>query len=197
MSTRFQSAIAAIDAANARDPRTISVDGISRAQELVYSERMSECLERLYPEASELLRLAARAQHIRRWEIARSDFALGRDGYNAWRKVCRDHHAKLTTEILLAAGYSEDEAAQVAGFIRKEHMKRDPQSQALENVVGVVFVEHYLDDFLAKHADYDEAKVIAIIAKTLRKMSADGHAAILELPLSPAVRALVNKVADA
>lgn len=194
MSTRFQSAIAAIDAANAGDPRKLPVDGVDRPYELVYSERMSQCLEQLYPDASELLHLAARAQHIRRWEITRSAYPLGREGYNAWRKKCREHHAKLTTDILLQAGYSDDEAERVASFIRKERMKSDPDSQALENVVGVVFVEYYLDDFLLKHANYEEAKMTGILAKTLRKMSADGHAAIIALPLSPDVRALIGKV---
>lgn len=193
MTSRFQLVVAAIEAANAVDPRTIEVDGRTRAFEIVYAERMSECMDRIYPGASELLQLAARAQHIRRWEITRGDYPLGREGYNAWRKACREHHAKLTTDILLGAGYSTDETERVASFIRKERLKSDVESQALENVVGVVFVEHYLDDFLVQHADYEEAKIVGILSKTLRKMSAEGHAAALELPLTPAIRDLIGK----
>ena len=39
------------------------------AAELRLCKRMSEMLQAVYPDASEPLRLAARCQHIRRWEL--------------------------------------------------------------------------------------------------------------------------------
>lgn len=191
-SSRFQAVIAAIDQANAHDPRQDVVAGGSRPRELVYSERMSECLPRLYPDASEALCIAARAQHICRWQIPRQKYPLGREGYNAWRVACREHHASLTSAIMRRHGYADDEIAQVVKIIRKEQLKRDPESQALENVVAVVFVEHYLDRFMAEHQDYDEAKLVDILKKTLRKMDAVGHAAALALPLPAAAVRLID-----
>ncbi|TAJ42944.1 MAG: DUF4202 domain-containing protein [Reyranella sp.] len=191
-SPRFQAVIAEIDGANAQDPRQDIVAGGSRPRELVYSERMSECLSRLYPEASEALQIAARAQHICRWQIPRDKYPLGRDGYNAWRASCRDHHAALTSAILHRHGYADSEVAQVVKIIRKEQLKRDPESQALENVVAVVFVDHYLDDFVATHKDYDEEKLADILRKTLRKMDPVGHAAALGLSLPEPTRRLIG-----
>ena len=190
--TRLQAVISEIDAANAQDPRKELANGNSYPREVIYSERLSACLSRLYPEASEALRIAARAQHIRRWEIPRSGYPLGRDGYNAWRTACRDHHAALTSAIMRRHGYAEGEIAQVVKIIRKEQLKRDPESQALENVVAVVFVQHYLEAFVADHKDYDDAKLAGILRKTLRKMDAAGHAAVLALPLSEGTGRLVG-----
>ena len=192
LSPRFDAVIADIDAANAQDPRQMQLAGAMRPREVVYSERMSECLPRLYPEASEALRIAARAQHIRRWQIPRKEYALGREGYNAWRSACRDHHASLTSAIMRRHGYADEEIAQVVKIIRKEQLKRDPESQALENVVAVVFVQHYLDEFIAEHKDYDDAKLADILRKTLRKMDATGHAAALGLNLPESSARLIG-----
>ena len=189
---RLEAVISEIDAANAQDPRKDLANGSSYPREVIYSERLSACLSRLYPEASEALRIAARAQHIRRWELPRSGYPLGRDGYNAWRTACRDHHAALTSAIMRRHGYAEGEIAQVVKIIRKEQLKRDPESQALENVVAVVFVQHYLEAFVADHKDYDDAKLAGILRKTLRKMDAAGHAAVLALPLPEGTGRLVG-----
>lgn len=191
-SSRFQAVITEIDGANAQDPRQDSVAGTLRPREVVYSERMSECLPLLYPEASEALRIAARAQHICRWQIPRKKYPLGREGYNEWRGACRAHHADLTSAIMRRHGYGVEEIAQVVKIIRKEQLKRDPESQALENVVAVVFVQHYLDAFVAEHKDYDDAKLADILKKTLRKMDATGHAAALALPLPASTSRLID-----
>ncbi len=180
--------IAAIDAANADDPRR--VDG--RAFETVYAERMSARLAALYPDASDLLKIATRAQHLLRWEIARDAYEEGRRGYNDWRRACRIHHAKLIGDIMRAQGYDEAEIAHVGALIRKEQLKKDPESQALENIAAIVFLEHYFDDFLAKYQGYDDDKIVDILGKTLCKMSPRGHAAALALPLHERARRLVE-----
>jgi len=191
-SPRFQTVIAEIDAANANDPRRDMVGGTSRPREVVYSERMSDCLSRIYPNASEELQIAARAQHICRWQFPRDKFPLGREGYNAWRAGCREHHAALTSKIMHRHDYTDKEVAQVVKIIKKEELKQDPESQALENVVGVIFVQHYLDGFIATHKGYDEEKLVNILKKTLRKMNVDGHAAVLKLHLPPQIRQIVK-----
>jgi hypothetical protein len=191
-SSRYQAVIAEIDAANAGDPRRDIVEGTSRPREVVYSERMSQSLSQIYPDASEELRIAARAQHICRWLLVRGDYPAGRDGYNSWRMACREHHATLTTVLMRRHGYGEAEAAQVAKIIKKEELKRDRESQALENVVAVVFARYYLDAFVASHKDYDEQKLVAILRKTLRKLDDVGHAAILALELPPHLRQVID-----
>jgi hypothetical protein len=180
--------LAEIDAANAEDPR--KVDG--EAFETLYAERMSARLAAIYPEASDLLKIAARAQHLRRWEIPRADYPEGRKGYNDWRRACRAHHARLAGDIMRAHGYDEAAIAHVGALIRKEQLKKDKESQALENVAAVVFLEHYFEDFLAKYDGYDDEKIVDILGKTLCKMSPKGHAAALALPLPDRARALVS-----
>lgn len=194
--SRFDRVIAAIDAANASDPRSTIVDGLARPYEVVYAERMTARLAAMYPDASEALRIAARAQHIRRWDIPRDRFPEGRAGYNDWRRTCREHHAALITAIMTEAGYASDDIARVVMMVKKEQLKKDRDSQALENVVDVVFVEHYIDEFLAKYSSYDEEKVLDIIGKTLRKMSPKGHQAALALDLPDAKRALILKAVE-
>jgi hypothetical protein len=181
-----------IDSANADDPRRIIIGDKEMAYEVAYSERMSERLSKMYPTASEILKIAARAQHLRRWEIPRSAYPDGRIGYNDWRKTCREHHTELVGAILARRGFTPEEITQVARLIRKEQLKKDPESQALENVVDVVFIEHYMEEFLAKYSHYDENKVVDIVGKILRKMSPKGHAEALLLPLAPRIRFLIE-----
>lgn len=188
----YDAAILAIDALNAADPRRDIVDGAQVPREVAYARRMSACLARLYPDASDLLRLAARAQHVRRWEISRTNFPLGREGYNAWRMACREHHVALTSDIMRQHGYTDGDIAQVAKMIRKEDLKRVADSQALENIAAVVFVEHYLADFAAAHPDHGDEKMVTILRKTLRKMDPIGHAAIGTVKLPPQSQRLVD-----
>lgn len=196
VSSRFAAVIAAIDAANADDPRTTVVNGEQRPYEIVYAERMTERLGAMYPDAGEVLRIAARAQHIRRWDIPRDRYEVGRNGYNEWRKACREHHCEVIGRIMRQAGYGDGDIERVAMLIKKEQLKKERESQALENVVDVVFVEHYLDEFVAKYSSYDEDKLIDIVGKTLRKMSPKGHAAALALDLPQAKRQLIMKAVE-
>lgn len=191
--SRFNAVIAAIDAANADDPRASVVDGKARPYEIVYSERMTARLAAMYPDASDVLRIAARAQHIRRWDIPRSNYPEGRNGYNDWRKACRDHHGEVIAKIMSEHGYSQDEIDRAAMLIKKEQLKKDRESQALENVVDVVFVEHYFDDFIGKYAHYEDDKIVDIVGKTLRKMSPKGHQMALALDLPERTRELIMK----
>jgi hypothetical protein len=194
--SRFDAVIAAIDAANADDRRKTEVDGKARPYEVVYSERMTARLAEMYPDASEVLRIAARAQHIRRWDIPRGKYPEGRNGYNDWRKACREHHGEVISKIMSQHGYSQYDIGRVVMLIKKEQLKKDRESQALENVVDVVFVEHYFDEFLGKYSQYDDDKIIDIVGKTLRKMSPKGHQAALSLDLPERTRDLIMKAVE-
>lgn len=189
--TRYDAAIAAIDAANAQDPnRILQPDGREQAAEAVYSAHMSAMLAQLYPEASEPLRLAVRAQHIRRWEVPRSDYAMDRAGYHRWRNDLKRRHAGWTASILRTCGYSDADIERTCMLIRKENLRLDPETQALEDTACLVFLAHYAEAFAAKH---DEAKLLGILSKTWAKMSAYGQSQALELNLPPAIRVLVTR----
>lgn len=189
---RLSLAFSGIDAANSRDPSRVPVDGEARPAELVYGERMSAMLARVYPDASEALRLAARAQHIRRWEVPRATYPMDRPGYLRWRKDLQRRHAEWAGAILADCGYGADEIARVGSLIRKENLRRDPEAQALEDVAALVFLAHYAADFAAKHPP---EKVVSILAKTLAKMSAHGKEAAVALDLPPAVRSALEAAA--
>lgn len=192
--SRLDAAFAKIDAANAEDPSRVLIDGIERPAELVYGERMSTTLARLYPDASEALKLAIRAQHIRRWTVPRTSYPMDRVGYLRWRKDLQRKHAEWAGAILADCGYSEDEIGRVASLIKKENLKRDADAQALEDVAAIVFLEHYAVPFAAK---YEPEKVKDILVKTMSKMSEHGRDAALRLELPPGVASLVREIASA
>jgi len=189
-SSRFDEVIAAIDAANARDPNRVDAGGQPLPAGLVYGQRMSETLDRMAPAASEHLRIAARGQHIERWTSPRKRYPAGRTGYLSWRKDLRDYHARRIGEIMAEHGYQTDDVAHVAGLVRKERMRSDPEAQMLEDVVCVVFLEHYIGDFIEQ---IDQAKLGTILTKTWNKMSDVGHAHALRLKLPPIVPILLAR----
>lgn len=179
--TRFKQAIAHIDAANAEDPNRETADGHEYPKELLYAQRMSAMLERYQPDASEALQLAVRCQHIQRWKIPRSDYPMTRAGYHQWRTRLRDFHAEVAGALLKEVGYDTDTIARVCSLLRKERLQQDTEVQTLEDVVVLVFLESYLEDFVRTHPEYDEAKLIDILRKSLRKMSERGREAALTM----------------
>jgi hypothetical protein len=189
-SERFREAIARFDRANAEDPNVETADGVSHPKELLYAQRMSEALERFAPDASEVVRLAARCQHIRRWTVPRDTYPEGRDGYRRWRTDLGRFHAETAGGILREVGYDEATVGRVQALLRKERLKADPEVQLLEDVACLVFLGHYLAPFAARHKD---EKVVGILQRTWRKMSARGRAAALTLDLAPALRALIGR----
>jgi hypothetical protein len=190
-SDRFAAAISAIDAANARDPHRVpGDDGQPVASELLYGQRMSRWLNRLYPDAPEPLKLAARAQHIRRWEVPRDRYPMDRAGYHRWRTGLYTFHADAAAAILRAVGYDEATVERVRFLIRKERLKADPDTQALEDTICLVFLENYFAGFAPKH---EADKVIVILRRTWAKMSPVGREAALKLPLPPAAGELVAR----
>lgn len=185
----WQRVFAAIDAANAEDPRREATEGGERPTELVYGRRMSAALEAFAPEASEALRIAARGQHIERWVLPRSDYPMDRPGYLRWRQQLKLHHAQRLTELMQAEAYDEASCARVRTLVTKKGLKTDAEVQTLEDVVCLVFVQHYFLPFAAKHP---EAKVVDIVRKTWAKMSEAGHAAALALPLPDEATRLIR-----
>jgi len=188
---RFADACRLFDAANAEDPTQEPNDqGQPVPKELLYAQRMSACLARVAPDAPEAVQLAARSQHIRRWHIPRADFPMTRPGYHQWRNTLKQYHAQLAGELLAQARYDADMILRVQQLLRKERLQSDPEVQLLEDVICLVFLEHYFLPFAAQHP---EEKVLEIVQKTWPKMTERGHALALQLPFTPEALALVLK----
>lgn len=188
--TRFETAIALIDKKNAEDPNTYQVAGLTFAKELLYSQRMTRKLLQFEPNASKALQIAARAQHICRWKISRNEYPMNRVGYLKWREMLKKMHADLTVEILEQVGFDEQFQERVKKIILKKLIKKNEESQILEDTICLVFLDYYFDEFAAKHPD---EKVIDILKKTWVKMSEKGHTAALTIPFSEKSLVLVKQ----
>ncbi len=182
--TAFDKAIELIDNANRQDPNQETADGKSWPKEYLYALRMSDMLGRYAPDADTAMQLAVRAQHIKRWESPRAAYPAGRKGYLRWRADLYKFHADTAADLLAQAGCDETTVDRVRQAVAKRGIKTNPDTQLLEDVASLVFVEHYLEDFAARHPDYDEAKWLDIIRKTWKKMSPRAH----EFALSGGIR---------
>ena len=180
--TPFQNASAWIDAENAQDPNQETYQSITYPKELLYSNRMYERLMDFHPNASEAVQIASKAQHICRWKVARESYPMDRVGYLKWREVLKKFHSKTTAVILEIAGYSQEFIDRVSFLIEKKLIKKDEETQLLEDVICLVFLEFYLDPFVHKH---DREKMKNIILKTWNKMSEKGHQEALKINFSP------------
>lgn len=185
-----EAAFAAIDAANAQDPNVESVEGVAQPKELVYGRRMTGWLERLRPDAPTALRIAAKAQHIRRWEIPRDSFDMDRRGYLMWRKRLYAFHAECATEILRGLGAEEALIERVAFLLQKRQLNSDADTQSLEDAACLVFLEFHFHEFLKKTAP---DKIPGIVQKTWGKMSAQAHEFALGLPHTPEALAAIKQ----
>ncbi|GAB4121568.1 MAG: hypothetical protein Fur0026_13350 [Sideroxydans sp.] len=171
----YQAAIAAFDQANAEDPNKEVCDGKEYPKELLYAQRMSEMQERFAPEASEAVKLACRAQHIQRWKSPRSDYPMDKKGYMLWRTNLYKFHAETAGRLMKEVGYDDAMIDRVKTIVGKKELKTNPETQLMEDVVDLTFIEHYMLHFARQHAEYDEAKWIVIIRKTWDKMSERAH----------------------
>ena len=175
----YESALALIDTANRADPNQVMADGKEWPKELLYSERMSDMLERFHPDSDEPMKLAIRAQHIERWKSPRNAYPMDRIGYLQWRKDLYQIQADTAAGLLQQAGFLEEAIERVRKAVAKKNIKGNPDTQLLEDVTDLCFLEHYISAFVAKHPDYSEEKWIEIIQKTWNKMSANAHEFVL------------------
>ena len=193
-SQRLADAIGLFDAANKLDPNLDE----GRPKELLYSERMSAMLLRFAPDADEVAQLAVRAQHIRRWVVPRDSYPATREGYLMWRKGLYKFHADEAARLMREVGYDEATIERVVAAVSKRGIKANADTQLLEDVSALVFIEHYLSAFAQSKPDYDETKWIDIIAKTWKKMSVAAHAFALsgKLSLPPALVPLIVRAVE-
>ena len=172
----FDHVVELMDAANSEDPNIEIADGKEWPKELLYSHRMADMLERFKPDADDVINLGIRGQHMLRWKSPRSDYTMDRKGYHQWRTQLYTFHANSVAELMEKAGYDEASLERVRQAVGKKSLKSNADTQLLEDIAGLVFIEHYMLAFAEKHPEYDEEKWIDIIRKTWRKMSDDAHA---------------------
>ena len=169
---RFDSTLALFDAANAEDPNRDE----GQPKELLYGRHMSDMIARFAPDASEASQLAVRAQHIRRWTVPRNTYPMTKEGYHAWRTGLYKFHADTAGDLMRQAGYDDAMIERVKKAVGKRGIKVNPESQLLEDIANLVFIEHYMLAFAQSKPEYDEAKWLDIIRRTWNKMSKDAQA---------------------
>ena len=190
MAQRLQQVMDRIDALNAADPNTDTVNGVVRPRELVYAERLTAWVLRLNPKASEALRIAARGQHVRRWTMPRSQYPMNRQGYLKWRETLKAFHAETVAQVMHEAGYEDAQISRVRSLMSKRELGRDADTQTLEDALCLVFLETQFAELRAKTAD---EKMLDVLRKTWKKMSEAARAEALRLPLSEAERRLLKR----
>lgn len=178
------------DTANQKDPNTEDYQGRTYPKEVLYGMRMTDRLNEFDPNASEALRLTARCQHICRWEIPRESYDMNREGYLRWRQDLKKFHAQKASEILKEVGYDQEVIDKVGFLLEKKQLKKNEETQTLEDVICLVFLEYYFEPFSKEHP---EDKIIDILQKTWRKMSDRGHKAALKLPFSEKSHSIITK----
>jgi len=169
---RFSRAMALFDAANANDPNMDE----GQPKELLYGQRMSDMIGRFAPAASEAAQLAVRAQHIQRWTVPRNTYPMTKEGYHAWRTGLYTFHANTAGELMRQAGYDDAMLERVKKAVGKRGIKVNPDTQLLEDIANLVFIEHYMQPFALSKPEYDEAKWMEIIRRTWGKMSKNAQA---------------------
>ena len=182
-----------IDAAHSADPKQVG----DRPAELVYADRMEAWLLQLAPASSELLRLAARCQHLERWTVPRNSYPEGRAGYLTWRKFLYGRQAARARELLVQGGVSSEEADDAANWVAKSGLQTNPNTQLLEDAACLVFLENEISTFAAEHAEYPREKFITIVAKTWRKMSQAARDAATRIDLPPALAEILREAVTA
>ena len=178
--TAYEQAVNLIDSANSEDPNIEHSQGKAWPKELLYGQRMSEMLERYNSDADYVIKLAIRGQHIQRWQSPRNAYPMGRQGYHKWRTDLYTFHADKVANLMAQAGFNAQEIERAKNAVAKVGIKSNPDTQLLEDVVGLVFIEYYMLSFAEKHPDYSEQKWIDIIRKTWGKMSEKAHAFVLD-----------------
>lgn len=189
VSTRYDLAIAAIDSANNDDPQSITVRGQVMPLAFAHGRLAAEWVKRLVPTASDELLLAARAHHLRRWELPRSSYPEGRAGYLRWRRVQKTRHATDVEALLTECGYDDDAIERIQALIRRDTLgAADPGAQTVEDAACLVFIETQLAGLEAR-IEHDH--LINVIRKTARKMSPKGLAAVDTIELGTRERELL------
>lgn len=187
-SAQYLVALAAIEVVNAQDPAIVVVRGESVPLALAHGRLAILWVEHLDQAASEALRLAAAAHHLRRWVVRRTSYPEGRKGYLQWRKDQKVRHAIDVGVILESSGFDAAFVERVQVLVRREQLATDAETKMLEDAACLVFIETQLEA-IAERLDRDH--LLEVIRKTARKMTSAGLAATVLLPVGEIERELL------
>jgi hypothetical protein len=151
---------------------------------------LTDWVLRLCPSASEALGLAARCQHICRWQIPRTSYPMTRPGYLKWRADLKQFHARKAGEILREVGYGDDVICRVQDLNLKKHFPSDAESRVLEDALCLVFLQFQFADLAARTA---EDKTINALQKSWQKMTEAARAEALKLNHGPREKGLLER----
>ncbi|MGH7971948.1 MAG: DUF4202 domain-containing protein [Limisphaerales bacterium] len=189
-SARFAAALRRFDQENAQDPNSETVGGERRPRELVYAEWLTQWVLRLCPDASEPLRLAARCQHLCRWMLPRDSYPKTRAGYLQWREALKKFHAQKAGEILREVGCDPATLERVQELNLKKGFPQDAEGRVLEDALCLVFLEHQFEELAGKTP---EDKMLDVVRKAWKKMTAAGRTAALGLSYSAKMKLLLER----
>ncbi|SPO00677.1 probable CYB2 - L-lactate dehydrogenase (cytochrome b2) [Cephalotrichum gorgonifer] len=194
----YARAVELIDEAHALDPRPSSPEDPTPF-ETRYARRMTQWLAVRSPDASPVLQVACRAQHFRRWEDPRSNYPMTKAGYLTWRSKQKSRAAAAVSELLASPSVQPpipaDDVSRIAALIRKENLATNEETQALEDVACLVFLDDQFDQF-EKESGIDEEKMVGILRKTWGKMSEEGRRLAIGMELSERAKKLIGKALE-
>ncbi len=189
MNETFDAAIRRFDEENSRDPNPEN----GRPRELLYAERLTNWVLKLCPAASEPLRLAARCQHICRWQSPRENYPMTRAGYLKWRADLKKFHAEKSGAILRAVGYDDATIRRVQDLNLKKNFPADAECRVLEDALCLVFLEF---QFAALAAKSDDEKMVNALRKSWEKMTAAARAEALKLNFGAREKNLIARALE-
>ena len=187
---KFAAALRRFDAENSRDPNLETVAGVAHPRELLYAQRLTEWVLRLAPDASEALRLAARCQHICRWESPRDSYPMDRAGYLRWRADLKKFHAEKSGAILREAGYDDETIRRVQDLNLKKHFPADAETRTLEDALCLVFLQFQLASLAGKTND---DKTVNALQKSWGKMTESARSEALKLKYGDREKVLLHR----
>jgi hypothetical protein len=187
---RFAEALTRFDAENAKDPNLDDSEDKPRPRELLYAQRLTDWVLQLCPDASEALRLAARSQHICRWQVPRDSYPMTRAGYLQWRAHLKQFHAEKSGQILRELLYPEHIIRRVQDLNLKKNFPQDPETRVLEDALCLVFLQFQLPELAPK---ITEEKAINALRKSWNKMTPAAQKFAKTLDCGPREQALLQK----
>lgn len=119
---------------------------------------------------------------------------MTRPGYLTWRTKQKTQAASQISELLASMDEppSEADIERISALISKKDLATNEETQVLEDVACLVFLDDQLDGFESK-PDNDEDKVISILRKTWKKMSPRGREMALQMKHSDRATSLLQK----
>ena len=154
---------------------------------------MLAILEKVAPDASFELKLAAKCQHMSRWSIPRATFSMDKKGYYQWRAAIMEHQLNVSSSVLKQAEINEPSIEIIVDALKNKADKSNINASIIEDTACLTFIKWYLVPFAGQ---FDPEKAKIILQKTAGKMSERGLGLIPEMELSDDVQHVLTLLND-